>query len=123
MLIICFKSTSKLAHYLPVAQNCSRITAQHFVGIADYFVPLLIIKIEASGKGKGGLTVEVVFGDIVIIGYDRQCGLNILVDGLINLGNSATILLIGKRFNFFRYGNTQVLVGCCRVVHFRKFGH
>ena len=101
MLIICFKSTSKIAHNLPVAQNCSGVTAEYLVGTFYHFVPFLVIKIEAGSKGIGGLAVEMVFGNPVIIVYKRQRSLNILVDGLVNLGNGTTGMFAGKCFNLF----------------------
>ena len=74
------------AQICPVLEDGGRRFAEHAVRALNRLVVLAVVEVEAGCEGVGRILVEVVFGDLVArIAHEGETGLNILLDGCVEL--------------------------------------
>ena len=80
-----------------IPQLGGRIVPKAFISILNAFVPFLVVEIESAGESIGGLLIEVVFRNGVVLVIDKRQPLNdVGFHSRIVFGNSAPLILRPK---------------------------
>ena len=93
-----------------VAEEGLGRVAQAVRRILDGLFVLTVIQVESGGERQGGLLVEMVLRDVVVVPDILQAFLDVLVDPAVDLGDIAAVILrVQALFRLVHVG--QALVG------------